>query len=121
MANVNFIIGDAIVRSEWNDSETAKKLLAALPLETSGSYWGEEFYFSTPVKSKAEADASDVVEPGTVAFWVQGSCLCMFWGPTPASKGNECRAASKVNIVGRVLNPDVLSQLRGQKVRVELA
>ena len=43
---------------------------------------------------------------------------CIFWGPTPASQGEECRAASEVNIVGRVLNPEVLPTLTASEVRV---
>jgi hypothetical protein len=62
-----------------------------------------------------------VVEPGTVAYWPEGNCLCLFWGPTPASRSQECRAASKVNLVGRVLNPEVLAKLKGRRVRVELS
>lgn len=58
-----------------------------------------EFYFKVPVKTAAESDSVEVVEPGTVAYWVQGSCLCIFWGPTPASYGDECRAASRVNLL----------------------
>lgn len=119
---VTFTIGDVAVESEWrDDSETARRLAAALPLTAQGSYWGEEFYFATPVRARAEPDATDVVEPGTVAFWVEGSCLCLFWGPTPASCGSECRAASAVNIVGRVTNPESLQRLKARPVRVERA
>lgn len=116
---VIFKIGDVEVQSEWNDSETARQIHAALPIDSSGNYWGDEFYFEIPVKVPAEKDARDVVEKGTVAYWPAGHCLCIFWGPTPASRGGECRAASKVNLIGRVLNVDVLPKLKGRKVRVE--
>ena len=86
---VTFKIGDIEIQSEWNDSQTARQLLAALPLEASGNYWGGEFYFPVPVDASYEKDAREVVEPGTVAFWPEGSCLCIFWGPTPASKGRS--------------------------------
>jgi hypothetical protein len=121
MTKVEIIIGGQTVETEWNDTPTARRLLAALPFSGSGSYWGQEFYFSVPASSEYEPDATDVVEPGTVAFWVDGSCLCLFWGPTPASKGNECRAASKVNLVGRVRNLEVLPELKGRRVEVRLA
>jgi len=117
---VTFRIGDIAVEAEFNNTETAKKLISALPIETNGSYWGGEFYFGTPVNASREKDACEVVEPGTVAFWVDGSCLCLFWGATPASEGDECRAASNVNIVGKVLNPEVLPKLKGRKVKVTL-
>jgi len=118
---VTFTVGTVRVEAELNESTTAKKIAAALPLEAVGSYWGEEFYFAIPVKSGYEADAREVVEPGTVAFWVEGSCLCLFWGLTPASRGGECRAASKVNVVGRVADVSVLRSIRDRRVRVELA
>ena len=117
-AVVNFLVGDIEVRSEWNDSETSRRIREVLPLEAAGNYWGQELYFEIPVDAGQERDARDVVEPGTVAYWPAGRCLCIFWGPTPASHGNECRAASDVNVVGRVLNPEVLPTLRARDVRV---
>ena len=119
MSRVNFTIGETEVQSEFNDSETARKIFEALPISSSGNYWGGEFYFPAPVEAPRAEDACEVVEPGTVAYWPDGSCLCIFWGPTPASQGSECRAASRVNIVGRVLNAEVLPALKGRRVRVE--
>lgn len=118
MSYVSFVIGDITVESEFNDSETARRIIERLPIDASGSYWGGEFYFPVPVNAPLEETAREVVDPGTVAYWPQGSCLCIFWGPTPASEGKECRAASKVNVVGRVLNPEVLPKLKARKVRV---
>ncbi|MBI3281603.1 MAG: hypothetical protein HYZ57_17385 [Acidobacteria bacterium] len=118
---VKFTIGDVELTSEWNDSETARLLWQALPIESSGSYWGGEIYFPVPVDAPAESNAREVVEPGTVAYWATGSCLCIFWGPTPASSGTECRAASPVNVVGRVLNANALPKLQSRRVRVEVA
>ncbi len=121
VAQVNFLVGDVEVRSEWNDSPTSQKIRQALPLEATGSYWGGELYFTIPVEADQETNAREEVEPGTVAYWPAGHCLCIFWGVTPASHGNECRAASPVNIVGRVLNPEVLQKLRAKDVRVTAA
>ncbi len=118
---VHFRIGEVKVEAEFNESLTAKKILAALPIESVGDYWGGEIYFEIPVECPVEKTAREVVEPGTVAYWPEGACLCLFWGPTPASEGSECRAASKVNLVGKVLNPDVLRRLRAHRVRVEPA
>ena len=119
MSRVKFTIGETEIESEFNDSETARRIFEALPIESSGSYWGGEFYFPVPVEAPRAKDAREVVEPGTVAYWPDGSCLCIFWGPTPASQGSECRAASRVNMVGRVLNAGVLEGLKGRRVRVE--
>lgn len=121
MAEVVLEIGDTEVRAEWNDTPAATAILKALPIESKGNYWGSEFYFPIPVKLGPGPDDVEVVEPGTVAYWPAGSCLCVFWGPTPASQGEECRAASPVTVVGRVLNREVLPELRGRKVRVQAA
>lgn len=120
MAQVQITIGVDKLIAAFDDTPTAQAILKALPFEGSGSYWAGEFYFSIPVKAKADSTAREVVEPGTVAFWVEGSCLCLFWGRgTPVSKSGECRAASAVNIVGRVLNPEVLPLLNGHNVSVD--
>lgn len=119
MARVELKIGDSVVQAEFNQTATAEAILKALPIESTGNYWGSEFYFPIPVKLGPTPDDQEVVDPGTVAYWPAGSCLCVFWGPTPASEGSECRAASPVTIVGKVLNPEVLPGLKGRKVRVE--
>lgn len=118
---VKFTIGDVEVFAQLNGGPTAGKVAAALPLEGGGNYWGQEFYFSAPVRAVYEPGASDVVDPGTVAFWVEGSCVCLFWGPTPVSRGQECRAASKVNVIGRVESLETLRGLRGRSFRLERA
>ncbi len=118
---VRIQIGDMTVEAEWNDSPTAQRIHEALPLSAHGNYWGGEIYCQIPVGAPAEPDADDVVEPGTVAFWPDGNCLCIFWGPTPASVGDECRAASAVNVVGTVLNPEILPRLRATDVSLEIA
>jgi len=118
---VNLRVGEIEVQCEWNESRTAELLYQALPLSASGNYWGGEIYFDVPVRTPVESDATDVVERGTIAYWPAGPCLCVFWGPTPASVGNECRAASDVNVVGRVLNPEVLPHLTERAVKVEAA
>ena len=40
---------------------------------------------------------------GISADWPPGSAFCIFYGPTPASRGKEIRPASPVNVFGRVL------------------
>ena len=104
------------------DTPTANKLLAALPCSSSANTWGEEVYFSTPVGAVLEADAQQVVPPGTICFWVQGQSLAIPFGPTPISQGNECRLAAKVNLLGKLEgNPRALKSIRdGDKIRVEV-
>ena len=84
------------------DTPTAKAVLAALPAKSRANTWGEEVYFSLAATVKLEADAREVVDPGTVCFWVQGSSLALPYGPTPVSRGSECRLVTRVNILGKI-------------------
>ena len=106
-----------------NDTPTAKNLLAALPCTSSANTWGKEVYFSVPVQAKLEPDAKDVVDPGTICFWVQGSSLALPFGPTPASQGDECRLVTKVNVVGRLEgDPSILGSIHDDdEIDVEVA
>lgn len=104
------------------DTPTVKKLLAALPCESSAQTWGDEVYFSVPVNSALEKDARQVVEPGTVCFWVEGQSLALPFGPTPVSEGDECRLVARVNILGEIDgNAKKLKTVKaGDRVRVEV-
>ena len=63
-----------------------------------------------------------VVEPGTVCFWVQGSSLALPFGPTPVSKGDECRLVTRCNVLGTIEDePRRLKQVKqGMTIRVAL-
>ncbi|WP_217247026.1 cyclophilin-like fold protein [Streptomyces sp. AC602_WCS936] len=103
------------------DTLSTQALLKALPLTASAHTWGEEVYFDTGVSVSRETDARQVVEPGTVAFWTDGDALALPYGPTPISRGDECRLASPCNILGRLDgDPRLLATVRnGDPVRVE--
>ncbi len=88
-------------------------MLAALLCQASASTWGEEVYFELPVTAVLEPDAQQVVDPGTVCFWVEGSALALPYGRTPLSKGNESRLVTRCNVVGNVVGE--ARQLRGIK------
>ena len=85
-----------------NDSQTSDLLWEALPLETSVNTWGDEIYFRIAVQAEEVDDANDVVPMGAVAYWPPGQALCLFFGRTPASRGDEIRAASAVNMLGAI-------------------
>ena len=87
--------------AELNGSATSDALWEALPLSARAQTWGDEIYFSIPV-SADEDDAQETVELGAVGYWPPGNALCLFFGPTPASMGNEIRPASAVNVLGMI-------------------
>lgn len=110
------------VIAELNNTPTTQALAACLPIESRANIWGEEIYFDTPVRISREPDARQVVEPGTVCFWVEGNALCLPWGPTPISHGDECRLISEVNILGKIMgDPHELDSVKsGETIRVEV-
>lgn len=118
---ISISAGDVSVTAALNDSSTADLLWEALPLEESASTWGDEIYFRIVVQADEEDGASDVVGMGAVAYWPPGQALCLFFGRTPASRGDEIRAASAVNVMGAIDgDATVLKQVRsGTRVVVE--
>lgn len=115
--------GAAEVTAELYDTATADAVWEALPFEAAASTWGDEIYFGIPVSADEEPGASPVVEMGAVAYWPPGSALCLFFGRTPASRGNDIRAASAVNVLGSIDgDPTVLKRVPdGERVTVARA
>jgi uncharacterized protein len=120
---IRIITGEVKVEAELNDSKTAQVIWDALPIESNNNLWGEEIYFSIPVKAGQEKGAREVVSAGELGYWPPGSAFCIFFGPTPASRGDEIRAASAVNIIGKVSSdPKVFRKARdGVKITIEKA
>ena len=106
-----------------NNSPTAKAVFEAAPFEGRASTWGEEVYFATPVSAKLEADAQQVVEPGTVCFWTEGDALALPYGRTPISTDERPKLASRCNVLGRLQgDPRALAKIRsGDRISVTRA
>jgi len=120
---VSIIIGGVTIPAELNDSETALKIIDALPIEADFSTWGDEIYFPVPVEMGLE-DGKEIVEAGELGYWPPGNAFCIFYGATPGSTEDEIRPASPVNPIGRVVgDPEVFRELAGKHstVRVEKA
>jgi len=75
------------------------------------------------VKAPLEKKARELVEVGDLGYWPSGNAFCIFFGPTPVSRGNEVRPASAVNVIGRVSGDARVFQKvpSGSKMRIEPA
>ena len=119
---VRISAGSVNLVAELRDTPTTQALAAALPFEANAQTWGEEVYFSTPVSVKLEADARQVVAPGTVCFWTEGDALALPFGRTPISTDARPKLAARCNLIGRLEDFRGLASVKsGDKVRVEAA
>jgi hypothetical protein len=102
---------------------TADLIWSALPIEARANTWGDEIYFPIPVIAPLEQSAKEVVQLGDLGYWPPGNAFCIFFGPTPSSRGDEIRPASAVNIVGSVQgDPKIFTQVAdGTKVVITRA
>ena len=121
MRKIKIISGSVEILAEVLNTPTADNIFDCLPIESNANTWGDEIYFSTPVQVAREPEAKDVIEPGEIAFWVEGSCIAIGFGPTPISQGNEIRLAAKTNIWATTKdNVRKLSSVKaGDTIRVE--
>ena len=119
---IRITAGSVAVDAVLDDSSTADLIWNGLPLAVAGEIWGDEIYFPIPVKAKPERPR-ETVDMGDLGYWPPGSAFCIFFGPTPSSRGNEIRPASAVNVFGRVIgDATVFKKVRsGTQVRVERA
>jgi hypothetical protein len=108
--------------TEEKNPKTAKTIWDALPFDTRANTWGDEIYFSIPVKLDTEK-AQPTVELGDIGYWPPGQGFCIFFGPTPISRDGEIRPANPVNVFGKVKgDPKLLKKVRdGDKIRIEKA
>jgi hypothetical protein len=102
MVKIKITSGGVTAFAELNDSPTAQAIWDALPIQAQANTWGDEIYFAIPVRRGQEQGAREVVQMGELGYWPPGHAFCIFFGRTPASHGDEIRAASAVNIIGTV-------------------
>jgi len=51
------------------DSEAAKAIWDALPIESTCNTWGDEVYFSIPVSLALDETAKEIVDMGDLGYW----------------------------------------------------
>jgi len=101
MKKIKILVGKLTVEATLNATKTAEAVYAKLPINATTNIWGEEIYFTIPVKCPAE-NPKALVELGDLCYWVPGKAFCIFFGPTPSSCKGEIRPASPVNVIGKI-------------------
>jgi len=122
LVRIRIASGDVEALAELNDSPTAAEIIERLPIYAHGQRWGDEIYFTIPVRMDEEPGAREMVDVGTLAYWPPGNAFCIFFGRTPASDGSEPCAASPVNVVGQILSdPLEFKRVRsGEAISIEV-
>lgn len=90
------------LRATLHKNPTAGQIAAILPIKGRANRWGDEIYFEIPLQIDLASDAVAEVEVGTLAYWPTGSAVCLFFGPTPVSRGDKPQAYSPVNVFGQI-------------------
>ena len=118
MSRIKITAGAVFAFAELNETATAEAIWEALPIEEQANTWGDEIYFSIPVHLEEE-NAQAVVEKGDLGYWPAGNAFCIFFGRTPASRGDEIRPASPVNVFGHLEgDPTIFKRVRSGELVV---
>ena len=117
---IRITAGTVSATATLNESATAGAIWDALPIEAKAETWGDEIYFGIGLECRAESPKA-TVQMGDLGYWPPGQAFCIFFGPTPVSRGDEIRPASPVNVVGQVGgDATVFKRVRaGTRVRIE--
>ncbi|MCG8540009.1 MAG: hypothetical protein MJA82_08725 [Clostridia bacterium] len=111
-----------IFKAQFNESNTAKQIIDALPIEGNANIWGDEIYFKIPVEAKLEKGSQQEVEVGELAYWPMGNAFCIFFGRTPVSTSDKPKAYSPVSVFGKLIDLDIdaLKSIKnGSKIKVK--
>lgn len=103
MRQITITAGSVSLKAELVDNDTGNAIFDALPIKGHANVWGDEIYFGIPITLGSSDDARDEMGIGELAYWPPGHAFCIFYGRTPASIGNEPRAASAANPFGNII------------------
>ena len=113
----------SVKKYDEHNKNTLKIILDNLPIEGIVNTWGDEIYFETELEINEEKTQREV-EIGELAFWPPGKAICIFFGKTPISESNKPKAASPVNVFGKIIESEIniLSKLKnGERISLEIA
>jgi hypothetical protein len=114
MSDLRLTVDDVTLTASWVDENESLRtaLAAALPVAGDATRWGDELYFDAGLDADPTTTA-ERVPVGAVAYWPAGDALCLFWGPTPASTGDEPRAAAPVALLATIDDVTPLDTVSG--------
>lgn len=117
MNKIKILTKTVQMEAELNETKTAKLIYKLLPIESAVNIWGEEIYFSIPVKAELE-NGVEVVQEGDIGYWPTGNAFCIFFGKTPVSTEKEIKPASPVMLIGKLIgNPKKFKKVKnGEKI-----
>lgn len=102
-AKVRITADAAQVEATLNNTLAAQDMIAALAIRATANTWGDEIFFGLPGEVEVDDEfdqVQEVVDMGDLGYWPPGRAFRTFFGPTPASRGNEIRPASAVIVIG---------------------
>ena len=119
---IKITAGEVSATAVLNDTATAQAIWGALPISARANTWGDEVYFSIPVRLGIEK-GQETVALGDLGYWPPGTAFCIFFGPTPMSQGDEIRPASPVTVFGHIEGDATLFRAvsSGTQVTIERA
>lgn len=122
MTILNLHFNETDIRIALRRTPTAAAVLNAIPFEATIQTWGNEVIFDCPIRAEFESNATNIVKPGDIGFWSDGSCITIAYGPTPISRNGEIRLACSCNIWGDALDDvaDLKAIRPGTKVTVDI-
>ncbi len=102
-----------------DNPDASDNIYSVLPLNSKIRTWGDEIYFPIPTDLFL-VNTTTNVKVGDIAYWEGGTALCIFFGPTPKSTGDQPIPVSPVGILGGVRKPEKLKGVKeGQNIHVE--
>ena len=112
---------DIELKASLLDTSLAKKIHSKLPMEVSAETWGDEYYFEIPIEHELSEGTLEL-NVGDLAFWPDGRCFCIFFGPTPLSFSEKPVAASEVEVFGKIEgDAKLLSLIDPNQILIEKA
>lgn len=74
--------------AEFDKSFMSDTLWLSLPKKYFINMLGSMIYFECPLDCPIEGEEVTDLEVGDIAYWPKAKALCIFFGPTPLSKGD---------------------------------